>query len=76
MLIQIRIKHHLKKNVFAFNYLNYFHLCSIQQSKDDVDVCIQNLSDLFIKLVSGDGKWDIVNKLMPELLKVYFHSTY
>ncbi|KAM3175897.1 hypothetical protein ACTXT7_007579 [Hymenolepis weldensis] len=48
-----------------------FLIPSIQQSKDDVDVCIQNLSDLFIKLVSGDGKWDIVNKLMPELLKIF-----
>ncbi|VDN97902.1 unnamed protein product, partial [Rodentolepis nana] len=43
----------------------------IQQSKDDIDVCIQNLSDLFIKLISGDGKVDIINKLIPELLKIF-----
>nr|CDS33837.1 tho complex subunit 2 [Hymenolepis microstoma] len=43
----------------------------IQQSKDDIDTCIQNLSDLFIKLISGDGKVDIINKLIPELLKIF-----
>ncbi|CDS40944.1 tho complex subunit 2 [Echinococcus multilocularis] len=43
----------------------------IQQSKDDVDVCTQNLCDLFIKIISGEGRVDILNKLISELAKVF-----
>ncbi|KAM7540386.1 hypothetical protein Aperf_G00000037924 [Anoplocephala perfoliata] len=44
---------------------------NIQQSKDDIDVCMQNLTDLFIKLIAGEGKWDILNKLIPEVSKMF-----
>ncbi|KAL5112274.1 THO complex subunit 2 [Taenia crassiceps] len=43
----------------------------IQQSKDDVDICTQNLCDLFIKIIGGEGRVDILNKLISELAKIF-----
>ncbi|BHF61082.1 THO complex subunit 2 [Sparganum proliferum] len=50
----------------------------LQQSKEDPDVCISNLCDLFIRLIIGDGKIDILPKVLSELFRVFnnkeFHS--
>ncbi|VDN17291.1 unnamed protein product [Dibothriocephalus latus] len=49
-----------------------------RQSKEDPDVCISNLCDLFIRLIVGDGKIDILPKVLSELFRVFnnkeFHS--
>uniref|UniRef100_A0A183SXM5 THO complex subunit 2 n=1 Tax=Schistocephalus solidus TaxID=70667 RepID=A0A183SXM5_SCHSO len=50
----------------------------LQQSKEDPDICISNLCDLFIRLIVGDGKIDILPKVLSELFRVFnnqeFHS--
>lgn len=58
--------------IWFFKYSSFYFVSfsSLERSKEDLDVGISNLCDLFIEIISGKGKVEIITKLLPEISKV------